>query len=64
MAKKRTVCTMMPENREYAARNIPLEKMGCVGKNAGRVSSSAFVSYHFSLNVIHVFIIAAMSVFM
>ncbi|XP_076162218.1 uncharacterized protein LOC143144078 isoform X2 [Ptiloglossa arizonensis] len=41
MSKKRTVCTMTNEHREYAVQNIPLERMGCVGKNAGRTSSSA-----------------------
>ncbi|XP_031826326.1 uncharacterized protein LOC116424252 isoform X2 [Nomia melanderi] len=41
MSTKRTVCTMMNEHREYALENIPLERMGCVRKNAGRTSSSA-----------------------
>ncbi|KAG7212334.1 hypothetical protein KM043_012656 [Ampulex compressa] len=38
MSKKRTVCTMVSEHREYSVQNIPLERMGCVGKNAGRTS--------------------------
>jgi hypothetical protein len=41
MSKKRTVCMMASEHREYSVQNIPLERMGCVGKNAGRISSSA-----------------------
>lgn len=41
MSKKRTVCMMATEHREYSVQNIPLERMGCVGKNAGRISSSA-----------------------
>ncbi|XP_015111384.1 protein artichoke [Diachasma alloeum] len=56
MSKKRTVCTMIQDNREYAVQNIPLEKMGCVGKNAGRVASSGFISFHPFLDVIQVFI--------
>lgn len=44
MAKKRTVCMMPTEHREYSVQNIPLERMGCVGKNAGRISSSADAS--------------------
>ncbi|XP_043803988.1 slit homolog 2 protein isoform X3 [Apis laboriosa] len=39
MSRKHTVCTMLSENREYSVQNIPLERMGCVGKNAGRTSS-------------------------
>lgn len=41
MSKKRTVCMMASEHREYSVQNIPLERMGCVGKNAGRISSAA-----------------------
>ncbi|XP_011631321.1 slit homolog 1 protein-like [Pogonomyrmex barbatus] len=41
MSKKRTVCTMPMEHREYSVQNIPLERMGCAGKNAGKFSSSA-----------------------
>lgn len=40
MAKKRTICTMVSEHREYSVQNIPLERMGCAGKNAGRTSSA------------------------
>ncbi|CAK9831514.1 Leucine-rich repeats and immunoglobulin-like domains protein 2 [Anthophora retusa] len=40
MSRKRTVCTMMNERREYSVQNIPLERMGCVGKNTGRTSST------------------------
>ncbi|XP_029665347.1 slit homolog 1 protein-like [Formica exsecta] len=41
MSKKRTICTMPTEHSEYSVQNIPLERMGCVGKNAGKYSSSA-----------------------
>lgn len=41
MSKKRTVCMMVSEHREYSVQNIPLERMGCAGKNAGKFSSSA-----------------------
>ncbi|KAG8036030.1 hypothetical protein G9C98_004609 [Cotesia typhae] len=40
MSKKRTVCTMPNERREYVLQNLPLEKMGCVSK-AGKISSSS-----------------------
>ncbi|XP_053970341.1 slit homolog 3 protein isoform X1 [Hylaeus volcanicus] len=40
MSKKHTICVMQHEHREYAVQSIPLERMGCVGKNAGRTSSS------------------------
>ncbi|KOX72921.1 Leucine-rich repeats and immunoglobulin-like domains protein 2 [Melipona quadrifasciata] len=40
MSRKRTVCLMVNEHREYSVQNIPLERMGCVGKNAGRTSST------------------------
>ncbi|XP_076662828.1 uncharacterized protein LOC143366019 isoform X2 [Andrena cerasifolii] len=41
MSKKSTVCTMLLEHQEYVVKNLPLQRMGCVGKNAGRTSSSA-----------------------
>ncbi|EGI60471.1 PREDICTED: slit homolog 1 protein [Acromyrmex echinatior] len=41
MSKKRTVCMMVSEHREYSVQSIPLDRMGCVGKNAGKFSSSA-----------------------
>lgn len=41
MSRKRTVCTMPNEHREYSVQNIPLERMGCVGENAGRTSSTS-----------------------
>ncbi|XP_076238436.1 uncharacterized protein LOC143181732 isoform X2 [Calliopsis andreniformis] len=41
MSKTHTMCIMSNEHREYAVQNIPLERMGCVRKNAGRTSSSA-----------------------
>lgn len=34
------MCTMPNEHREYSVQNIPLERMGCVGENAGRTSST------------------------
>ncbi|XP_015602330.1 chondroadherin-like protein [Cephus cinctus] len=45
MSKKRTVCTMVNEHREYSVQNIPLERMGCVGKNAERTSSAGHASF-------------------
>ncbi|KAK2584463.1 hypothetical protein KPH14_006838 [Odynerus spinipes] len=45
MSKKRTVCTMPSEHREYSVQHIPLEKMGCVRKKAERTSSSAVSIY-------------------
>lgn len=33
MQKKRTVCTMQQEHREYTLQGLPLEKMNCVIKS-------------------------------
>lgn len=33
MQKKRTVCTMQQEHREYNLQSLPLEKMNCVIKS-------------------------------
>ncbi|XP_014481534.1 PREDICTED: leucine-rich repeat-containing protein 15 [Dinoponera quadriceps] len=41
MSKKRTACMMISEHREYSVPNIPFGKLGCVGKNAGRISSAS-----------------------
>lgn len=41
MQKKRTICTMITEHREYNVQNLPLEKMNCIGKNMERTSSEA-----------------------
>jgi hypothetical protein len=38
--KKRTLCTMTSEHREYKLQDLPLERMNCVGKNLERTSSS------------------------
>jgi hypothetical protein len=40
MIKKRTLCTMASEHREYKLQELPLERMNCVGKNLERTSSS------------------------
>lgn len=41
MQKKRTVCTMVNEHREYSVAKMPLEKMSCKRKPPfGRTSSS------------------------
>lgn len=42
MQKKRTVCMMSQEHREYSLQNLPLEKLHCVIKNygSGTMSSS------------------------
>lgn len=39
--KKRPMCTMISEHREYFVQNMPLERMNCIGKNLGRTMSSA-----------------------
>lgn len=43
MQKKRTVCMMQQEHREYNLQNLPLEKMNCVIKSyeSTRTSDSA-----------------------
>jgi len=41
MSKKRTVCMMASEHREYSVQSIPLERMGCAGKNGKFSLSSA-----------------------
>lgn len=48
MQKKRTVCMMSQEHREYSLQNLPLEKLHCVIKiygNDGTMSSSTKVSF-------------------
>ncbi|CAA9993289.1 unnamed protein product [Nesidiocoris tenuis] len=41
MQKKRTVCTMENEHREYPVQNMPMDRMNCVGKNMERTSASS-----------------------
>lgn len=36
--KKRPVCTMANEHREYFVQSMPLERMNCIGKNLVRDS--------------------------
>lgn len=55
MSKKKTVCVMLPENREYPVQNIPLERMGCVGKT-GRISAAGITS-SFSFDIIKLILI-------
>jgi len=43
MLKKRTLCTMMNEHREYKVQDLPLERMNCVGKNMEMMSGSEAV---------------------
>lgn len=38
--KKRPVCTMINEHREYFVQNMPIERMNCIGKNMGRSASN------------------------
>lgn len=38
--KKRPMCTMANEHREYFVQSMPLERMNCVGKNLGHSSLS------------------------
>ncbi|KAI4504455.1 hypothetical protein M0802_000005 [Mischocyttarus mexicanus] len=54
MSKKRTVCMMPSEHREYSVQNIPLEKMGCVRKNTERMSSNG-ISVYRSISYAHFF---------
>ncbi|XP_028162179.1 leucine-rich repeat LGI family member 3-like [Ostrinia furnacalis] len=47
MQKKRTVCTMLNEHREYSVAKMPLEKMSCKRKPAyGRPSSATTNTCH------------------
>lgn len=39
--KKRIVCTMASEHREYSVQELPLDKMNCVGKNLGQIYPSS-----------------------
>lgn len=39
--KKRPMCTMVAEHREYFVQNMPLERMKCIGKNLGRSAMSS-----------------------
>lgn len=41
MQKKRTVCTIQHEHREYSLQSLPLEKMKCVIKSYGNVQLSS-----------------------
>lgn len=41
MQKKRTVCMMQHEHREYNLQNLPLEKMNCVIKSYESTRTSA-----------------------
>lgn len=34
--KKKPMCMMMSEHREYYVQNMPIERMNCMGKNLGR----------------------------
>ncbi|XP_014246409.1 protein slit [Cimex lectularius] len=52
MQKKRTVCTMVQEHREYPVQNMPLDKMNCVGKNMERISNSLGVKLQMTFFVL------------
>ena len=49
MHKKRIVCTMVSEHREYNVQNLPVDKMNCVGKNLGQTYSNS-VSHEKKIN--------------
>lgn len=34
--KKKPMCTMVSEHREYFVQTMPIERMNCMGKNLGR----------------------------
>lgn len=55
MQKKRTVCTMVNEHREYSVAKMPLEKMSCKRKPAYRPSAAPALR-----PTIAAFIVAAM----
>ena len=38
MLKKRNLCTMVSEHREYQVQELPVERMNCVGKNLEQTS--------------------------
>jgi len=38
MQKKRPMCTMQNEHREYYVQNMPLERMSCIGKITNRAA--------------------------
>jgi hypothetical protein len=40
MLKKRIVCTMVSERREYKIQDLPVEHMNCVGKELEQTSLS------------------------
>ena len=40
MIKKRTLCTMVSEHREYKVQELPVERMNCVGKNLEQTSAN------------------------
>lgn len=44
--KKRPMCTMLNEHREYFVQNMPLERMNCIGKNLGRSAMSGQTSIY------------------
>ncbi|KAK6625529.1 hypothetical protein RUM43_005828 [Polyplax serrata] len=49
MHKKRIVCTMVSEHREYNIQNLPVDKMNCVGKNLGQTYNGAPSTYQRNL---------------
>lgn len=38
--KKRPMCTMQPENREYFVQAMPVNRMNCVGKSSINAQSN------------------------
>lgn len=54
--KKRPMCTMLSEHREYFVQNMPLERMNCIGKNLGRSAMSSDGSMkRWSMTIVAVF---------
>lgn len=62
MQKKRTVCMMNHEHREYSLQNLPLEKMNCVIKSYEGSSTNTAVGYRANVGL-SVWIIAVCAVF-
>lgn len=53
MQKKRTVCTMVNEHREYSVAKMPLEKMNCKRKPAyGRTGAAHINSCNLVTNTL------------
>ncbi|KAK3930616.1 Protein artichoke [Frankliniella fusca] len=48
--KRKTMCYLNSEHREYNLLALPLEKMQCVGKNLGQISAASHIFANFVLS--------------